>query len=189
MPGHEGQKMIRKRQAGMTLTESLLVLGIGAMAAAIAYGGYRWVSDASAVMRTVEGINTLARSIKRAWPGDYNGLHSIGVISSKIVPDELRTNGSSEIYNSWGGRILPQAGAAGMPTPTTKFKLNVAAVPASACVDFVSGVAAGAESAWVGGSTVGTHDVKPAGQPVQVQRLIDRCAAVTPATWITIVYS
>lgn len=184
-----GKKMLRKRQAGMTLTETLLVLGVGAMAAAIAYGGYRMTADTMAVARAVDGTNLLARSIKRAWPGDYTGLHSIGVISSKIVPDELRTNGSSEIYTPWGGRILPQAGAAGVPTPTTKFKLNVAGVPAGACVDFVNGVAAGAESVWVGGSTAGTHDVKPAGQPVQVQRLIDRCAAVTPASWVTVVIS
>lgn len=174
-------KMLRQRfrQAGMTLTESLLVLGIGAMAAAIAYGGYKMATASVTVASQTNGTIMLIGGIKRTFSTatDYSGVTVTNAINAKVVPSNFRINGTTEIYNGWGGLVTPAVGIQGAAIPNTKFKITVSAVPSDHCADFVNGISSAAESIWANGTTAGTHDVKPAGSSVDPTRLITQCVS------------
>lgn len=177
------------RQAGMTLTESLLVLGIGAMAAAIAYGGYKMATSTVAVSSQTNGTIMLIGGIKRIFSTatDYSSVTVANVINAKIVPSNFRINGTTDIFNDWGGTIIPAVGIQGAAIPVTKFKLTISGVTAEQCADFVNGISSAAESIWVNGTTVGTHDVKPTASPVNSGRLITQCSAGTTSSVIAVI--
>lgn len=155
------------RQAGMTLTESLLVLAIGAAVAVLAYGGYKMATGMVSVSSQTKGATQLVAGIKRVFgvASDYLTVTNANVINAKLVPDDFKYDASAgTITNKWGGYVTASVGNEAGATPTTKFKLTITGVPKSDCVDFVTGLTSAAESIWVNGTTAGTNDVKSNGE-------------------------
>lgn len=166
------------RQAGMTLTESLLVLGIGAAVAVLAYGGYKMATGMVSASSQVRGVTQLAAGINRIYgvTANYSTLNNTNVVSSKIVPSDFKVNGTN-ITTAWGGAITVGPGNQAGATPNTMFKITINSVPTDNCVDFVSGIASAATTLWVNGTTVGTHDVKDSSGTYYPDRAATQCAA------------
>lgn len=175
------KRIINKRkQAGMTLTESLLVLGVAAMVAVLAYGGYKMATSSVSTSSQVNGTIQLVGGIKRIFGtgADYSTVNVANVINSQIVPADFKKSGTTDIYNGWGGNITPAVGDQAGATPTSVFKLTIAGVPVANCIELVAGIASAAQSLWVGGTTAGTHDVKPATGSFMPDRAATQCAAL-----------
>lgn len=172
----------RFRQAGMTLTESLLVLAIGAAVAVLAYGGYKMATGMVSVSSQTRAITQLAAAVKRVFgiATNYSTVSNANVINAKLVPEELRVSGTT-IENRWGGQVTVSPGdqtGAG----NTKFRIVITGVPSSDCVDFVSGLTSAAQTLWVNGTTAGTHDVKDASGVFHPDRASAQCSASSTAT-------
>lgn len=130
-----------KSQAGMTLTESLLVLGVGALVAVLAYGGYKMATSDVKVQSQVNGTVQLIGKIKQLYSSaaNYNGLTTAVVVNSKIVPSDFKTvntSGSEAINNAWGGTV-----AVAPANSDTQFTLTISSVPQQGCIEFLSGIA------------------------------------------------
>lgn len=182
-------KIVRKQQAGMTLTESLLVLSVGALVAVLAYGGYRMATSDVQVQSQTKGVVQLVGKIKQTFgtAADYSGVTLANVINARIVPADFKVNGVTSIDTAWGGTITPAVGSEAGAVPVTSFKLTIVNVPAEGCVDFLSGISSAANSLWVAGTTAGTNDVKPTGGDFNAGRAATRCAAITSATEVVLV--
>ena len=178
---------ILKRQAGMTLTESLLVLSVGALVAVLAYGGYRMATSDVKVQSQTKGVVQLVGKIKQVFSSatDYSGVTLTNVINSRIVPTDFKVNGTTSIDNAWGGNITPAVGNQAGGTPLTSFKLTISNIPSEGCVDFLSGIASSANSLWMNGTTAGTHDVKPAGGVFNAGTAATQCANGGTAILVT----
>jgi prepilin-type N-terminal cleavage/methylation domain-containing protein len=166
-----------KKQSGMTLTESLLVLGVGALVAVLAYGGYKMATENVKSGSQINGTIQLVGSIKRVFgPGStYTPVTLANVVNANIVPSDFRADSTPSITNSWGGNIVPAVGNQAGTTPTSQFKLTISGVSKESCMDFVAGIASSATSLWVNGTTAGTHDVKPIGGAYDATRASVQC--------------
>lgn len=166
------------RQAGMTLTESLLVLGVGAAVAVLAYGGYKMAIGQTNASSQVRGITQLVAGIQRVFgvSGNFSTVTAANVVNSRIVPTDLRSVGTS-ISTVWGGAITPGVGNQAGNTPVTNFKLTIAGVPKDACVDFLSGISGAASTLWVNGTTAGTNDAKDSTGTYHPDRAATQCEA------------
>ena len=94
------------RQAGMTLTESLLVLAVGAAVAVVAYSGYRVAnSDVMASTVSQDTVGMIGK-IKQIWGGNYTtvtptGLNNAGVITGSFKWDAT----ASAVLDAMGNTV------------------------------------------------------------------------------------
>jgi len=165
------------RQAGMTLTESLLVLGIGAAVAVLAYGGYKMATGMVSASSQVRGITQLAAGIQRVFgvAGNYADVSAANVINSRIVPSDFKVGGGV-ITHAWGNSVVPQPGNQ-VGAGTTQFRITINGVPQNVCVDFLSGISSAATTLWAGGTTAGTHDVKDSTGTYYPARAATQCGS------------
>lgn len=164
-----------KKQTGMTLTESLLVLAVGALIAVLAYGAYRMASSDVKVQSQVQGITQMVGKIKQVFGTgtDYNNVTIANVINARIVPADFKVNGTTAINNAWAGTITPAVG-----TNTAQFTLTITNVPAEGCMEFLSGISSSATVLTVGG-TAAANTVKAAGGNYDAAVASTRCSAAT----------
>lgn len=167
-----------RRQAGMTLTESLLVLAVGAAIAVIAYGGFRMATGSVAVSSQARGITQLTANIKKTFgiASDYSTVNNANIINARLVPDDFKFSGTT-ITNKWGGTVTAAVGNQAGATPATQFKLTITGVPKDDCTEFLSSISSAAVTLWVNGTTAGTNDVKDAGGTFYPDRAATQCNA------------
>ncbi|CAN5766882.1 N/A [soil metagenome] len=180
----DSQKNIinRKRQAGMTLTEALLVLSVGALVAVLAYGGYKVATNDVKVQSQVEGTIQLVGKIKQIYStaANYGAVSAQSLNDARVIPSNFKVSGTgatTAIANAWGGAITPAPGAV-----NTSFTLTIASIPQEGCIEFLNGISSAAVSLSMGGAT---NIVKPAGGAFDNAAAATRCAAVVPATAAT----
>lgn len=166
-----------KKQSGMTLTESLLVLAVGALIAVLAYGAYRMATSDVKVQSQVQGITQLVGKIKQVFASaaDFSGVTNTSVTNAKIVPADFKVSGTT-ISNAWGGTIT----AAQVTGDATKFQLTITKVPKEGCMEFLAGIASAAQSMTMGGTSV-----KAVGASFDTSAASTQCAAVDVATAAT----
>ncbi|MDM7322189.1 MAG: type 4 pilus major pilin [Gammaproteobacteria bacterium] len=171
----------RRRQAGMTLTEPWLGLGVGAAVAVIAYGGYKMATNMVSVDSQVQATTQMAAAITRVFgmSNDYTQVKPENVIDGKLVPSGFKADSAAKkITNKWGGDVTPAVGDQAGASPTTVFKITITGVPKEQCVDFVRGISSAATvSLWVNGTTKGTHDVKDTDGKFYPDRATKQCEA------------
>lgn len=139
-----------KKQTGLTLVESLLVLAVAALVAVLAYGGYKMANQGVKSQSGVESTVRLLTSIKKTFgsSGDYTGITGDLVKSSGVVPSDFDTSGTN--FKAPFGSAVTIASAASNKMAAVTF----AAVPADICMDLVSGIEGMTEVLTVGGDTV-----------------------------------
>lgn len=174
--GIEKANVLTRRQAGLTLTESLLVLAIGAAVAVLAYGGYKFATNSVTVSSQTRATTQLVASIKRVFgiANDYSTVTNQNIINARIVPEEFKISGTT-IYNRWTGTVTAAVGNQAGGTPLTQFKITITQVPRDSCAEFVSGLTSAATTLWVNGTTAGTNDVKDSNGVVWPDRLATQC--------------
>lgn len=166
-----------KKQTGMTLTESLLVLAVGALIAVLAYGAYRMASSDVKVQSQVNGTVQLVGKIKQIYAsaGNYGTAKSeitSSIAAAKIVPSDFKTDGTT-ISNSWGGTVKVYAGAT-----NTQFLVEITNVPSEGgCLEFLSGISSAANTLNMGGLVGGGG--LATGSPIKTVSGYDASAAST----------
>ncbi|MBS1196294.1 MAG: prepilin-type N-terminal cleavage/methylation protein [Proteobacteria bacterium] len=162
-----------KKQNGMTLTESLLVLAVGALIAVLAYGAYRMATSDVKVQSQVQGITQLVGKIKQVFgTGATYGTADMvkSIVDAKIVPADIKIGGTAAaptLSNAWGGGVtIVGAGAA--------FTITIVGVPSEGCIQFLSGISSAANSMTMGGTSV-----KATGANFDPAAAATQCAAST----------
>ncbi|QAU35247.1 type 4 pilus major pilin [Janthinobacterium sp. 17J80-10] len=169
-----------KQQAGMTLTESLLVLSVGALVAVLAYGGYKMATNDVKTQSQAKGTVQLVGKIKQVFGtsasyGTASASMYTTVKNAKILPADFKDNGTAFV-NAWGGTVVPAVGA-----NTAQFTITFNGVPADGCIEFLNGVNSAASS----GLTMGGTSVKTAAGDFDTAAAATQCAASTSATAAT----
>ena len=188
-----------KKQAGMTLTESLLVLAVGALVAVLAYGGYRMATTQVNSSSQVKGLVQMVGGIKRIFnaSGNYNGITTPIVVNAGIVPDDFRktTGATGTITNSWGGTITvaPTKLAAAAPIPAygtadnQGFAIVINGIPADSCMDIVTGVASAANVIQGGAAGAAATNAKALNGTVDIAAANTGCIAGGTAATVVVI--
>lgn len=129
-------KLIREHR-GLSLTETLLVLGVIALVAVIAYQGYgmavgnvKTSGDARNIVQLVSGITKTFTGT-----GDYAQVTQANVVNAKLVPTGFRVSQpNNRIITSFGGNIY-------ITNNGTQYAIAVTSVPASSCMDMLQALA------------------------------------------------
>lgn len=167
-----------KKQGGFTITELMLVLGVGAVIIAGAFIGYKVVSENNDDQQNMSATTNLLASTKNKWSGigSFAGVTSTAVSAAGLVSKPLTTDGTN-IKNVYA---LPIVFLGAVPNYAAQIK-----VPTKKCIETVgsldgiayridvhtAGVApAAAESA--------TQTVKKAGASIDAALATTQCAVV-----------
>lgn len=185
-----GFMMFNKREAGFSLIEMLLVLGVLAVLLIAAFVVYPRVRLAQQVHVEKENLSILQAGIQSKLAAQNGNYTSLGAIESgigntfanraKITPESMN-NGNfagSSIVNSWGGTVIIHATGGGSfdgYQSGRAFGIQYNGVPKEACAQFVLGSIGNFVAAWVNGSTgAGTYLTPKNASP---ERVIERCEA------------
>lgn len=165
-----------KRQAGMTLTESLLVLSVGALVAVLAYGGYKMATSDVKTQSQSKATVQLVGKIKQVFGSAANygtagaSLYTT-VKNAKIAPADFKDNGTAFV-NAWGGTVVPAVGS-----NNAQFTITFQGVPSEGCIEFLNGINSAAVALTMGGTSV-----KTATGDFDTTAAATQCAASTSGT-------
>ena len=133
------QNFSRRHQAGMTLMEMMIVLGIiGLLVGAAAMfgttssnsqGGTQHITELNGLRQSMRGLFNGQGNYGNTTAGTYTSANGT-LISAQQVPSTLAASGTS-ITNKWGGALTVQGSLA-------QFYISSASVPLPVCVSIVS---------------------------------------------------
>jgi len=147
------------KQQGLTLGESLLVLGVSALIAVSAYGAFRFANSDVAANDMGRGAVTLASQIKRTLgaAGSYSSVTATSIKDAGLVPSGWKHDGT-DLRDNYGN-VVAINGA------TSSFALAFQDMSAADCAKVISqfegvayklnvGTAAGAAAGVISGGSV-----------------------------------
>lgn len=140
----------QKKQSGLTLVESLLVLAVAALVAVLAYGGYKMANSGVKSQSNVESSVRLLTAIKKTFgsSGNYKDITHAKVNTSGIVPSDFDTATSGKIKAPWGGEVEVSSA-----DPYTNAVVKFTAVPSEICMDLAGGIEGMVEKLVIGAAT------------------------------------
>ena len=169
MSASKTPRLIR-RQAGLTLAETLMVLAIGAVA--IVGGTILYMQATNANKRNAGVIQLTAlagqiRSLHSGTPSFGDGAMEPVLVAANAVPPDMRIAGNTTGFrNAWGGSVNVAAIASG-----SQFTITFRAVPADGCVTLASLNSGAGGGAYQGVSVNG----QPLTLPVNVSTAAGAC--------------
>jgi len=169
---HAPQK--NRKQKGFSMIELMLALVIIGMLSVPIYFIFKQASESAQTENEISNVNGIAASIRKAWrsSSDFSALTNAVLITRKAVPEKMDAGDGTNLINLWGGSVTVSAtdpsGAAGQ----TAFQIAYTNVPASACLDFVSGV----QSAFSTVNVAGT-DIKTTATAYDQNTAVTQCSA------------
>lgn len=149
-----------KKSAGLTLIESLVVVGILLGIVAIALTLYGTVRDRLNVKNESENISFAYSQVVDLFSDETtDDLDNSLAIESGIFPKKMKIVGDNKVYNSWGGTVVIKGQA-----NSNAFSLDYKKVPKEGvCVDLVRNQRkVGWDSASIGSSKVDYSDMTAA---------------------------
>jgi len=128
-------------QRGVTLTETLLVLGVAAILAAAAYRAYSMASNDARTSELSNSTVALVTKVKNVWgtDGDYSALNTSPaekLENSGVLPPQFRKNGT-KINDIFGNEVTVTGGSASFTVGFTNLSRDTCSTLASS----LSGVA------------------------------------------------
>lgn len=171
------QRMNLRRQAGISLTESILAMAVAAVAAVVAYAGYRTltadvdVSDMNASMVELVGKT---RQVFGSG-GSFTNVTTQNLINAKVVPARFRTDDTPAIYDVFGNVVDVSGGA-----QTFSLLLNgvgdQCAFIATGIANLAHAMRIGASAEIATGGISGGVEVKPVGGNLDTAAMATNCA-------------
>jgi hypothetical protein len=124
-----------RRQAGLSLSETLLVLGIGAVTITMGTMLYLRNVDENAQITTAKQLTQIESAISVLYAGqpDYLGLTNTLLAQAASIPPDMVTANWGEIRHALGGTITISANADG-----SGYLITLSSVPAKACTTTVT---------------------------------------------------
>jgi|GEM_PF-1198495 len=185
----------RAKQAGLSLIETLLVLGVIALVLIGAYQGYKSATGDIKGSDMTKSAVALSSAVSRLYSAgaDYTGLTNTVVTSARVVPASLKVNGTT-ITNAWNGAVTVEPGtgttggtiAAADGGTITNFKLVYAGVSSDDCANFAASIANNALAVFVGGVAPATNGVKVIGGAFSPALAATACSGATAKTVIVL---
>lgn len=190
------QALQAKRQdRGLSLTETLLVLGVIALVAVIAYAGYNAATGSVKAGGDAQALVQLAGNINKtfATAADYNGVTVANLINAGLVPKAFKTRGITNIIHSNGSDITVGFAPA---ANSTQYAIAYSNVPADQCMEVAQSVASAVQEVYiVNTAAVPALTTKPAvtaavktlaAPTFDVVKAIPLCAPTTAARHILV---
>lgn len=135
-------------QRGFTVTELLLVLGVGTLIIAAAFAGYGVVSDSNTDRANALATTNLLVSVKNKWwgVGSYDGVTAASVYAAGLVVKPYSFTPPNTLLNGYGlwANVSGSGGAFSL-------MLNV---PINKCIDMVAALDRVAYSISVDGAEI-----------------------------------
>lgn len=172
-----------KKQAGMTLTESLLVLAVGALVAVLAYGGYKMAVGNVNQAASVDSAARLMSAIKKSFgaSGNYTtNVTTANLAKSGIVPAEFITDATAGTVKApWGTTsMVTILGTGTAAAPKNTVPVTFTNVPVDICLSLLAGIEGFTESMTAGPAGGAQTDVKTAGTTFDSGLAAAQCGAV-----------
>lgn len=159
----ETKNMLKRRMAGVTLIEALMVIGVALALSTVGYNLYQKAQEGNKTNKTINEISQVQQAIGRMYQSNPN----VSAIANSVLstanawPTTMVSSGAGTaaavIKNGFGGdvAVAPSTGAA--PLNTTNFyQMTFTALPQQACVDIVNAVSSNYYQVTVNGTTVKT---------------------------------
>lgn len=130
-----------KKQKGFTLTEVLLVLGIGAMILISVFLVYPKVSAKLRADQETHNVNLIIAGVKVLYSSTpyYTGLSTSVAVSGNVFPDNTLAGSSTTPTNSWKGAYSLTPGNDGPSgVSNSSFTLTDPNIPTEECVNIVT---------------------------------------------------
>lgn len=176
----------RRAQAGVTLTELMLVLGVAGVMLSAAFGAYKVVSADNARQQFATDALSMINTVNNKWSmsGDYASATNANIIALSLVPSTFSVSGA--VINSPYNTSITFTGIdavsdGGVETATAAadqvLKTEFDNVPKDACPDLVKSLASLAFHVKVkGNGGAGTESqVKTSTSGLNFSQVIDRC--------------
>lgn len=168
-----------KKERGFTITELMLVLGVGSVIMAGAFLGYKTVSSNNQDQQNQQSTVNLLAGVKNKWQGlgSYAGVTSAAVNAAGLVNKPLTWDGTN-IQNAFSKNIVFSGAASNFVAQIT--------VPVEKCLDGIGGLDGVAYRIDVGstGSAAGAAEsastVKPAGGAINATTAGTQCTGTDP---------
>lgn len=180
--------MAIRKERGLSLTETLLVLGVIALIAVIAYLGYNAATSSVKTGGEAQALVQLTSNITKTFASsaDYAGVTAQSVIEAGLVPKQFKVKGtgaSRTIQNAYGGTIVPSTQS--VPSAnTSKFQLVYDSVPSESCVELAQAVGNAAQEIYIsasGTAAAAADAVKTAALPAfNTATAISKCTGDAP---------
>ena len=176
----------KQSKKGFSLIELLLVLGIIAALAIVAFIIYPKVSAANKAQTEASNINTIKAAINSLYASapDYSGLDTTTALNADVFPSTMVSSDGSSASNTFKGTVTVAASDdAPSGASNSSFTITYNGVPTTECVKIVSAVAgsfyevtvgAGSSGSSSSGSTSGTV-VKSSSTALDVSDLASAC--------------
>lgn len=170
---------------GLSLTETLLVLGVIALVAVIAYNGYNAALAAVKVSGETQAIAQLHSNISKTFGNEpnYDEVSSENIINASLTPNTFRvqdSGGTKSIINVYGGEVEVGPEVVG----GKRYKITYNLIPAESCVEFSQSTARFSQELHineVGDSISPSSSVKTAEDPAfKTVDAINLCSGLTP---------
>lgn len=175
----EKQLLIKQKQKGFTLVELLLVVGLIALGAVVAYITFPKVQSTSRANAEATNINTIASGINNLYAGSntFTGLTNEVLINGKGAPERMVGAGNT-LVNSLGGAVT--IGTATLPAggvTDNHYQITWEGIPEAECVKLGTGVANNFVDVTINGTAVKTYPGEEVADPVTVTTACDQGGA------------
>lgn len=146
-----------RRQAGLTLVDSLLALAIAAMVSLVAFGGYRFATSDVNVEALGRGAVTLANQVKRIFgaTGSYTAVTAANINANGLIPTGWKWDGAAVVDN-YGNAVSITGGA-------SSFSLIFSQLSAADCAKVVGQLEGIASKIHIGAAAAGAAGVVTGG--------------------------
>lgn len=123
-----------RKQAGATLLEMAMVIGIIAVISVAAVTAYNSSSEGRRITDATRDLGTLVGGVRNmfAAQGSYDGVSNQAVIKAGFLKNSMH-NGSTSIHHPWNDASVTVEEAAGA-SPKRTFRVTFTGVPENACM-------------------------------------------------------
>lgn len=176
---NEKALMIKRKykQGGFTITELMLVLGVGALIMSGAYLGYKSVSEDATNQQLITSSVQLISSTKSKWQGfgSYSGLNNTSVVAATLVPKTFIVDtATGAISHGYGGNVTLEAKDKDGNDTTSNFRAVFTSIPKKLCSDLATALDGVAYEI-----VIGTTTVKTSTSPISGPTTLSACNSAT----------
>lgn len=127
----------KKREKGLSLIESAMVLALAATVTAGVMFYYQSAADSNKTQSAISEVMSATSAVNGLYIGrsDYTGLNASVLLNSSAIPDNYKDKNGSKIRNPFGGELQVKAKASGN---AFGYHVTLTNLPKSACVSLAT---------------------------------------------------
>ncbi|HCU6073059.1 TPA: pilus assembly protein [Escherichia coli] len=127
----------KKREKGLSLIESAMVLALAATVTAGVMFYYQSAADSNKTQSAISEVMSATSAVNGLYIGrsDYTGLDASVLLNSSAIPDNYKDQQGSKIRNPFGGELKVQAKTNGS---AFGYHVTLTNLPKSACVSLAT---------------------------------------------------